>query len=42
MDPVQRAEDKLKEDDGSLPVSDAQVRQFMSKLLGANVEKTLM
>ena len=39
--PVQRAEDKLKEDDGSLPVSDAQVRQFASKLLGANVEKKL-
>ena len=39
--PVQRAEDKLKEDDGSLPVSDAQVRKFASKLLGANVEKKL-
>tara|TARA_Y100000004_G_scaffold196638_1_gene267356 strand:+ start:1965 stop:5417 length:3453 start_codon:yes stop_codon:yes gene_type:complete len=39
--PVKRAEDKLKEDDGSLPVSDAQVRQFASKLLGANVEKKL-
>ena len=39
--PVQKAEDKLKEDDGSLPVSDAQVRKFASKLLGANVEKKL-